>query len=188
MLLTRCGWITSAARLTARADENALPGLAEVFPPSRDVSPRARSAARSVGIQRRPELGFARLRGEFDDIRYRKARRVEVGSAARDLAQERLLQTHHRARERGGSSYCAMWYMKFATWLNVSSGSSPRVLAHNGDARACTGGEDFPPRLCLSVCIAQSMLLSSITERRRPSPPTPVGFPETNPRPGCTRR
>ena len=62
-----------------------------------------------------------------------------------------------------------MWYMKFATWLNVSSGSSRRASsAHNAETRACTAAKTFLPGLCLSVCIAQSMLLSSITEY--PSP------------------
>ena len=62
-----------------------------------------------------------------------------------------------------------MWYMKFATWLNVSSADSRAASsAHNAATRACTEEKTLRPGLALSVCIAQSMLFSSITEY--PSP------------------
>ena len=62
-----------------------------------------------------------------------------------------------------------MWYMKFATWLNVSSALSRFASsAHNAATRACTDPNTFRPGLALSVCIAQSMLFSSMTEY--PSP------------------
>ena len=53
--------MTSAARLTARAVTNApSPGSRRVFPPSRDVSPRARSAA-AVGYIASDSLRSASL-------------------------------------------------------------------------------------------------------------------------------
>mmetsp|Transcript_8428 Transcript_8428/g.31483 ORF Transcript_8428/g.31483 Transcript_8428/m.31483 type:complete len:208 (-) Transcript_8428:1223-1846(-) len=66
----------------------------------------------------------------------------------------------------GSSSYCAMWYMKFATWLNVSS-LLPRPRWSSSQSCAilrCTLWKTPRPGFSFSVCIAHNMLFSSIIE------------------------